>query len=163
MRIVVGGSEAGFERCRPVLEVLGEPTYMGPLGAGAAAKLVNNLAGIGAVALLAEALALGDRLGLDPTASLEMLATSHLSAAVGSVAQRVERQDFTPQFKAALAEKDLRLAVEAGESHGADLRIASAARSWFADAVAANLGDRDWSVVTSVVRQDGGEWLGRSG
>lgn len=151
LRIVVGGSEEAFERCRPVLEAMGEPTRIGPLGAGAAAKLVNNLAGISSIAVLAEALALADRLGLDREATLEMLATSPIGSVVQNVGDRVRQADHRPHFKAALAAKDLRLAVEAAASEGLDVSVAEAARRRYEEAIEAGLGDRDWSVLATFV------------
>ena len=152
LRIVVGGPEAAFERWGPVLAAMGEPTRMGPLGAGAAAKLVNNLAGIASVVVLAEALALADRLGLDRAGALDMLATSPAGSVVQNLRQRIEAGDFAPHFKSVLAAKDLSLADAAAEENGLHLRVAPAARSWFEDASAAGFGDRDWSIVTEFVR-----------
>jgi 3-hydroxyisobutyrate dehydrogenase-like beta-hydroxyacid dehydrogenase len=151
LRIVVGGSEEAFDRCRAVLEAMGEPTRVGPLGAGAAAKLVNNLAGISSIAVLAEALALADRLGLDREATLEMLATSPIGSVVQNVGDRVRRADHGPNFKAALATKDLRLAVEAAASEGLELPVAEAARRRYEEAIDAGLGERDWSVLATFV------------
>jgi 3-hydroxyisobutyrate dehydrogenase-like beta-hydroxyacid dehydrogenase len=156
LRIVVGGSVAAFERWRPVLAAMGEPTLMGKLGSGAAAKLVNNLAGIASVAVLAEALALSDRLELDRKQTLDMLATSPAASAVQNIRERIESGDFRPNFKAALAAKDLALADAAARDGGLILRVAPAARTWFEDASSAGLADQDWSVVTSFIRGEGG-------
>ena len=66
LSIMAGGSAADFEAVRPVLEDLGEHVfYCGPLGAGAAAKLVNNVLGVCNVYLAAEAYALAQALGTD--------------------------------------------------------------------------------------------------
>ncbi len=65
LKIFVGGDAEVFERRRPVLEAMGTPRHLGPLGAGAAMKLVANST-LGALMTgLAEALALADGLGLD--------------------------------------------------------------------------------------------------
>ena len=63
--IFVGGEQETFERCRPILEVLGKNTfYMGGSGMGTTMKLVaNTLLGLGMQAL-AEAIALGEKAGL---------------------------------------------------------------------------------------------------
>ena len=151
LRIIVGGSEEAFERCRSVLEAMGEPTLVGPLGSGAAAKLVNNLAGISSIAVLAEALALADRLGLDREATLEMLTTSPIGSVVQNVGDRVRQADHRPHFKAALAAKDLRLAVEAAASGGLELPVAEAAQRRYAEVIRAGLGERDWSVLATFV------------
>ena len=74
LRIFVGGDTAVVEKCRPILEVLGEPNYVvycGPSGSGQIVKGVNQLAmGLGAAAYM-EAMAFGVCAGVDPTAIRE--------------------------------------------------------------------------------------------
>ncbi len=71
LRIFVGGDAAVVEKCRPILEVLGEPSYVvycGPSGSGQIVKGVNQLAmGLGDAAFM-EAMAFGIRAGVDPEA-----------------------------------------------------------------------------------------------
>src|SRR5207249_6010787 len=64
--IFVGGEQAAYERCRPILAALGtESFYIGPAGSGSPMKLcVNALLGLG-VQAVAEAVALGLRAGLE--------------------------------------------------------------------------------------------------
>lgn len=74
LRIFVGGDAAVVEKCRPILEVLGEPKYVvycGPSGTGQIVKGVNQLAmGLGDAAFM-EAIAFGVCAGVDPTAIRE--------------------------------------------------------------------------------------------
>ena len=74
LRIFVGGDTAVVEKCRPILEVLGEPKYVvycGPSGSGQIVKGVNQLAmGLGAAAYM-EAIAFGVCAGVDPNAIRE--------------------------------------------------------------------------------------------
>lgn len=74
LRIFVGGDAAVVEKCRPILEVLGEPkcvVYCGPSGSGQIVKGVNQLAmGLGDAAFM-EAMAFGVCAGVDPTAIRE--------------------------------------------------------------------------------------------
>ena len=71
LRIFVGGEASAVEKCRPILEVLGEPEYVvycGPSGSGQVVKGVNQLAmGLGAAAYM-EAMAFGVCAGVDPVA-----------------------------------------------------------------------------------------------
>ena len=71
LHIFVGGDRAAYERCRAILEVLGDPqrvAYCGPSGTGQAVKGVNQLAmGLVAAAYL-EAVSFGLRAGADPDA-----------------------------------------------------------------------------------------------
>jgi 3-hydroxyisobutyrate dehydrogenase-like beta-hydroxyacid dehydrogenase len=71
LRMFVGGEEEVVRRCRPILEVLGEPqrvVYCGPSGAGQVVKGVNQLAMGLADAAYLEAIAFGVRAGVDPAA-----------------------------------------------------------------------------------------------
>ena len=71
LRMFVGGDAATVEKCRPILEVLGEPKYVvycGPSGSGQIVKGVNQLAmGLGDAAFM-EAMAFGVCAGVDPEA-----------------------------------------------------------------------------------------------
>ena len=71
LRIFVGGEAAAVEKCRQLLEILGESqhvVYCGPRGAGQIVKGVNQVAmGLGAAAFM-EAMAYGVRAGIEPTA-----------------------------------------------------------------------------------------------
>ena len=78
LRIFVGGEASAVEKCRSVLEVLGEPKYVvycGPSGSGQIVKGVNQLAmGLGAAAYM-EAMAFGVCAGVDPVAIRNVVGT----------------------------------------------------------------------------------------
>jgi 3-hydroxyisobutyrate dehydrogenase-like beta-hydroxyacid dehydrogenase len=152
LKIFAGGDPAVFERCRPVLEAMGTPRHLGPLGAGAAMKLVANST-LGALMTgLAEALALADGLGLDEAAVLDILVESPIGVTAKSKRALIERGVYTPNFTLGLAAKDLALVTGAAEAAGVELRIAAAARSWFERAVEHGLGELDYSAVIADVR-----------
>ena len=64
LKLFIGGTDAAFERWSRVLEPIGKPMHMGPLGSGQAMKLVANSALAGLMSLTGETLALADALGL---------------------------------------------------------------------------------------------------
>ena len=71
---MVGGSDADFQRVKPLLEAMGTTIYhCGKVGSGIRTKLVNNLLAIALCQLNAEALALSQRFGLDLNKTLEVL------------------------------------------------------------------------------------------
>ena len=76
LRIFVGGDAVIAEKCRPILEILGEPKYVvycGSSGSGQIVKGVNQLAmGLGAAAYM-EAMAFGVCAGVDPKAIREVV------------------------------------------------------------------------------------------
>ncbi len=152
LKIFVGGDAAVFERCRPALEAMGTPRYLGPLGAGAAMKLVANST-LGALMTgLAEALALADGLGLVEADVLDILTESPIGVTAKGKRPLIESGVYTPNFTLGLAAKDLRLVMEAAEAAGVELRVAAAARSWLERADEHGLGDLDYSAVIADVR-----------
>nr|BFD85049.1 hypothetical protein StreXyl84_44500 [Streptomyces sp. Xyl84] len=102
--ILAGGATAGVEH---ILARLGTVTRTGPLGTGAALKLVVNTAVISGVVLVAEALRLADTLGVDGETARTALAGGPLAGAVA----RAFAEDA--HFATALAVKDLALATAA--------------------------------------------------
>ena len=68
LAIMVGGTEKDFQRARPVFEVMGRPTLVGPTGSGQIAKLCNQLIVGGTVAIVAEAMLLAQAGGANPEA-----------------------------------------------------------------------------------------------
>ena len=152
LKIFVGGDAEVFERHRPVLEAMGTPRHLGPLGAGAAMKLVANST-LGALMTgLAEALALADGLGLDESDVLDILSESPIGVTAKGKRPLIESGVYTPNFTLGLAAKDLRLVTEAAEAAGVELRVAAAARSWLERADEHGLGDLDYSAVIAEVR-----------
>ena len=149
LQIFVGGDEALFEQLRPLLSELGSPIHVGPLGAGSAAKLVANLTLLGTLALLGEALALADGLGLSREATWEVLDATPLGGQAERRRPAVESGDYPLRFALALARKDGDLVAEAAAAAGLELPLARGARDWFADADAAGWGERDYSAVVA--------------
>jgi 3-hydroxyisobutyrate dehydrogenase-like beta-hydroxyacid dehydrogenase len=130
-----------------LLSALGSPLHVGPLGSGAAAKLVANTTLFGMLGVLGEALALAQGLGLSLETAFEVLAATPIAAQAERRRRAVEHRDYPARFSLGLATKDADLVAEAAARAGVDLRLAEAARSWLADAERAGLADRDYSVV----------------
>lgn len=151
LKIFVGGSDEAMQRWRPVLEVLGTPYYLGPLGAGACMKLVANCTLGALMAALGEALALGAAFGLDQARVLDVLAGSPIGVTASSKRACIEAGTYGPNFKLALAVKDLDLVADAAGKGGVELRVAEAARSWFREALADGFGAMDYSAVIAEI------------
>ena len=67
LAIWVGGDAAAYERHRGLLTAMGDqPKYIGPIGAGAVAKLVHNCAGYTIQTALAEVFTMGVKAGVEP-------------------------------------------------------------------------------------------------
>ena len=112
------------------------------VGDGARTKLVNNLlAGINLVgAAETLALALAQRMGLDPSRTLDVIERSSGQSWIGT--DRLRRAlagDDTARAHMTLLEKDTRLGLEAAQQLGIELVLGSRARDVFAQASAAGL------------------------
>lgn len=123
-------------------------------GDGARTKLVNNLlAGIN-LAGAAEALALAERLGLDPARTLDVIEQSSGQSWIGSDRlRRAVAGDYEPRAHVTLLHKDTRLALEAAAAAGFPARLGPVAHAAFAQAVAAGLGERDDAVLYEQARR----------
>lgn len=147
LSIFVGGSASLLERWKPLLSTLGSPMHVGPLGAGAAAKLVANVTLFGGLGVLGEALALAEGLGLSRDAAFDVLAATPLAAQAQRRRSAIETGEYPARFRLSLARKDADLIAEAATASERDLRLGAAARTWLSDADDAGWGDRDYSAV----------------
>ena len=77
LSFLVGGTEPAFERVSPILSRMGKRImHCGPSGAGLAAKICNNmLLGVQQIAV-AEAMLLGQKLGLEPVVLADVINNS---------------------------------------------------------------------------------------
>ena len=154
LRFLVGGSVDALERARPILSAMGnEILHLGPTGAGARMKLINNfVCGIQAAAL-AEAVALIERVGLDRTTALSVLAKGAPgSPLVNAVGPRMTTSDYSVYFGLALMHKDLTYSIDEATRAGVPLRTAETARELYSTAIAQGLGDKDFSAIVEPLR-----------
>ena len=155
--VMVGSSEADFERVRPVLRSLGEVERVGELGTGAAMKLAVNLSLGCALASLGEALALAEALGVDRARALSLLAGCPWATLLRSRLQMIESGEYPPQLKLGLAAKDFRLIRQAAARSGADLPLARAAADWLNLAVGVLGESPDFAAALTVIRDQSGQ------
>ncbi len=151
LTIFVGGPAQLFQKWSPLLSALGTPVHVGPLGAGAAAKLVANSTLFGVLGVLGEAIALGRGLGLPDESTFEVLSATPLSAQAQRRRTAIEGADYPTRFALSLARKDADLVLEAAAAAGVDVRLATAARAWLADAEQSDSGGHDYSAVLARV------------
>jgi 3-hydroxyisobutyrate dehydrogenase-like beta-hydroxyacid dehydrogenase len=147
LKIFVGGPEPLVERWTRTLSALGSLVYVGPVGAGTAAKLVAQLTLFGALAALDEAIVLGRELDLPLDVTLDVLAVTPLAAQAERRRPSLESGEYPPRFSLSLARKDANMILDVAAAAGADVRLAAAARAWLADAEEAGLGASDYSAV----------------
>jgi len=156
LHVFVGGPRELFERWQPLLSQLGSPIHVGPLGSGAAAKLVANSTLFATISALGEAIALADALGLSLDAAFEVLARSPLGEQAKRRREAFEAGDYPPRFPLSLAYKDAELVAAAADKAGIELRLTNAARSWLANADSASWGERDYAALLTWIVENVG-------
>lgn len=154
LHFVTGGTEAAVELARPLMAAMGaQVTHFGPVGAGAAAKIISNMVTATLLTAVGEGLALGERLGLDRTLVATLLVGGPVgSRIVAAKAPAIVKEEFAPAFQLKLMEKDLALALTEACHLGAALPAAAGAHGTYAGARAAGLGDLDFAAVGAFIR-----------
>jgi 3-hydroxyisobutyrate dehydrogenase len=142
--VLASGPDAVRERVRPVLDAIGQRTmWVGDAGAGTRLKLVTNAWILAVVEGAAEAIALAEGLGLDPSLLVEAVADGPLDLPyLRMKAAAIADRDFSPSFRLALAAKDAVLVEDAARARGMDLPLAATIARRLAEAVEAH-GDED--------------------
>ncbi len=124
-----GGARGCFDAAEAIFRAIARKYfYVGPSGSGAAMKLVvNSLLGIGMQAI-AEAVALGEKAGLDRNRLLDVLSqTAVIAPAHVGKLQRAMNNDYSPQFPLRLMHKDFGLILKLATAVGAQMPAAQAA------------------------------------
>ncbi|MCG3185911.1 MAG: 2-hydroxy-3-oxopropionate reductase [Rhodocyclaceae bacterium] len=155
LTIMVGGSDAAFERVRPVLACLGTTiTHVGGSGAGQVAKACNQiLTGVGVVAV-AEAIELARANGVDPErVRTALLGGSAYSRILENHGARMLAEEFRPGFKAWMHQKDLRIVMEEAHRNGLFLPSAAVAAQLFNAMSGSGLGEEDSVAVIKLLRR----------
>jgi len=149
LSVLVGGEAALVGRARPLLEVVGHTvTHFGPIGSGQQVKAVNQILVAGSYAAVAEAMALGQRLGLP----MEAVVAALRPGAAGSWAldhrsQAMVAGRFPLGFKLALHRKDLAIALGAAAAQDLQLPICGQVAAMEDTLIAAGYGDEDLAAL----------------
>jgi 3-hydroxyisobutyrate dehydrogenase len=125
----IGGSEAEYERFRPVIDAIGDkPNYIGEIGSGSIAKLVHNTAGYALNTALAEVFTAGVKAGVPPLALWAAIRQGALGRMriFDSLGGHFLQQHFDPPaFALKLAHKDVRLMTELAKEVSVPMRVAN--------------------------------------
>jgi 2-hydroxy-3-oxopropionate reductase len=153
LTIMVGGTEAAFERAKPLFEAMGKNiTLVGDTGAGQTCKVANQIIVALTIEAVGEALVFASKAGADPAkvrkALMGGLATSRILELHG---ERTIKRTFNPGFRIALHQKDLNLALQSGKELGVALPNTASTQQLFSACVAAGAGQLDHSALVQAL------------
>ena len=124
LAIMAGGEAADFDQVVKILEAMGKPQRVGPVGSGQVAKLCNQLIVGATLNVVAEALLLAQAAGADPAAVREAIRGGFAGSRILEVhGQRMLERNFVPGGQVKSQLKDLRNVLAAAEAAGLTLPV----------------------------------------
>jgi len=161
LNVLGGGAPEAIDRARPVFDAVGKKLWeMGPEAPMAnAAKIACNMMITMAIEALGEGVVLAEANGLPRERFFELIMSALFAGRTYTVnSTNIANGSYDPGFKAQLGLKDLGLAAAAAADAGADLPMLTAVHGRMGEAVAAGLGDKDWSIMADyTIRRARGE------
>ena len=123
LTIMVGGSEAAFEKAKPIFELMGKNiTLVGDNGAGQTCKVANQIVVALTIEAVGEALLFSSKAGVDPAQVRQALMGGFAGSKILEVhGERMIKRTFDPGFRISLHQKDLNLALSGARELGLSL------------------------------------------
>lgn len=156
LTLMVGGTPEDIARAKPVLDCMGNQTFLcGGPGAGHAMKMTNNLLATAIMCANTEALAIGTKEGLTLELMVEVMKTTMAWNQQLAVAmpKKAFVGDDSPGFMVKLAAKDVRLACDAAKALGFQALVGEAALATLDRAAAMGYAERDTAALMKI-RED---------
>ena len=123
LTIMCGGTEAAFERVKPLFEKMGKNiTLVGGVGDGQTCKVANQIIVALNIAAVGEALLFASKAGADPAKVRQALMGGFAASRILEVhGERMIKRIFNPGFRIGLHQKDLNLALQGAKTLGVAL------------------------------------------
>jgi 3-hydroxyisobutyrate dehydrogenase len=153
LSIMVGADETTLEKARPILEIFGKNIFhMGPIGAGCSTKICNQMLTGTSHVLVAEAMVLGTKLGLDPRKLFDVLHVSsgQSTALDRSVPEAILPRNFSAVYTVEGMIKDLECTIRTARENGVRLLLPIVAQQIYQEAKGLGHGNEH---LASVIKQ----------
>ena len=154
MTLLVGGEGDQFETNKDLFAAWTDRVFhMGPVGAGATAKLLaNQVLGLNRL-VFAESLALAEKAGVDTLLLLDVLKSSAAySRIMDRKGPKMITKDFSPEARLAQHRKDVGLILRMAECCSAEVPLSKLHAQLLDSAISSGWGDLDNSAVVEIFR-----------
>ncbi|HVZ10448.1 2-hydroxy-3-oxopropionate reductase [Rhodopila sp.] len=153
LTIMVGGTEAAFNRAKPLFDLMGKNiTHVGEVGAGQVCKVANQIIVALNIQAVSEALVFASRAGADPAKVRQAISGGFASSRILELhAERMINGTFNPGFKINLHQKDLNLALSSAKALGLALPNTAVVQQMFSACVAHGHGELDHSAMIMAI------------
>jgi 3-hydroxyisobutyrate dehydrogenase len=155
LAIMVGGDEALAKQLDSVLAPIGKRFYIGALGSGHAAKVLNNYVSAAGLVAAAEAVLVGQRFGIDAQKLIDVInaSTGRNNSTENKFAQFILNGKFNSGFALGLMAKDLTLAMEVADACDVPAELGHACLELWKEAEKAVGGAADHTEVARYVNE----------
>jgi len=155
MIVMVGGKEETYQKCKQVLDKIGEKTFhLGKNGAGHAMKLAMN-SQIAILALsLSEGIILAKKSGLDPMIFLDVLNSTYFKTGMSvNKGPKMAKGNFEPSFFLKMMQKDLDEIDYTARKFGANMPVSRLANKIYKKAIKKGFGDMDYTGILAYLER----------
>jgi 3-hydroxyisobutyrate dehydrogenase-like beta-hydroxyacid dehydrogenase len=158
LSIIVAGALPDCERCRPLIEVLGQMFLIGTDPAQAnRIKLLGNMMTATSLEVLGEITTVLRKCGQDPQQFVDIMTATMFDSRVHRIyGNRIVAEDYAPGLALPLALKDVRLALAEAERAGAPMPSVSLVRDRMITAIARGHAELDWTALGLVALEEAG-------
>ena len=153
LTIMVGASEATFEKVQPLLQSMGKNiTLVGGNGDGQTCKVANQIIVALNIAAVGEALLFASKAGADPAKVRQALMGGFASSRILEVhGERMIKRSFNPGFRIALHQKDIALALDGAKAMGVALPQTAGVAQLMGVCAANGLAQQDHSALVQAL------------
>jgi 3-hydroxyisobutyrate dehydrogenase-like beta-hydroxyacid dehydrogenase len=157
--IVAAGASADVERCRPILDALGQRTFA--IGADPQdanlVKLLGNMLSATALEMLGEVVAVIRKRGLDPQPFVDLMTSTMFGGRAHKIyGDKIAKQNYAAGFVLPLVLKDVRLALAEAEKAGAPMPSVGVVRDRLITGIARGYGELDWTALGLIAAEEAG-------
>jgi 3-hydroxyisobutyrate dehydrogenase-like beta-hydroxyacid dehydrogenase len=157
--VVVAGVPADVARCRPLIETLGQQSFLVGVDPAHAnlVKLLGNMMMATTLEMLGETVALLRKRGLDPKLFVDVLTNTMFGGRAHRIyGNKIVARSYAPGFTLPLALKDVRLALAEAEDARVPMPSVNVVRDRLISGIARGYADLDWCALGLIAAQEAG-------
>jgi 3-hydroxyisobutyrate dehydrogenase-like beta-hydroxyacid dehydrogenase len=157
--IAAAGVPADVERCQPILDSLGQRTFVIGADPGEAnlVKLLGNMMSATALEMLGEVAAVFRKRGLDPQPFIDIMTSTMFGGRAHKIyGDKIARQTYAAGFVLPLVLKDVRLALAEAEKAGVPMPSVGVVRDRLITGIARGYGELDWTALGLIAAEEAG-------
>jgi 3-hydroxyisobutyrate dehydrogenase-like beta-hydroxyacid dehydrogenase len=157
--IAAAGVPADVERCQPILDSLGQRTFVIGADPGEAnlVKLLGNMMSATALEMLGEVVAVFRKRGLDPQPFIDIMTSTMFGGRAHKIyGDKIARQTYAAGFVLPLVLKDVRLALAEAEKAGVPMPSVGVVRDRLITGIARGYGELDWTALGLIAAEEAG-------